>query len=190
MSFGFQSTFSVNNYDNKKTENNNHEVLNMDTYFDAVILAIQNPAVCDDWVDILTPQLFRTSKYCCDKDLVILRTFLMQDHCDDKVFYDMVNFINYRNRSVAVVLNGVPELQLLDFNNIVLLDLLLNLATIEIHLVEENVSIIDITNQDELKLWSEYTHTNPEQMKWLRDGMYINRDLQLNLDRGVHVNRL
>ena len=60
----------------------------------AVVLINQNPNFVDDGIDILTPQLFRTTKYCLKKDLVIWDTFFMQDHFDDTPFYEMINFIN------------------------------------------------------------------------------------------------
>lgn len=154
----------------------------------AVVLINQNPNFVDDGIDILTPQLFRTTKYCLKKDLVIWDTFFMQDHFDDTPFYEMINFINCFVQSIAVVLDGSLELQILDFKKIVMLDLLLNLGKIEIHLVKENVSITDTKNQDELKMWSAYTNTNPKRMKWIRDGIYLTRDLDLNFKNGIRVN--
>lgn len=154
----------------------------------AVVLINQNPNFLDDGIDILTPQLFRTTKYCLKKDLVILDTFVMHDYCDNTPFYEMINFINDFYQNVAVVLDGGLELQILDFNKIVMLDLLLNLGKIEIHLVKENVSITDTKKQNELKLWSQYTNTNPKRMKNIRDGIYLTRDLNLNLENGIRVN--
>lgn len=154
----------------------------------AVVLINQNPEFVDDGIDILTPQLFRTTKYCLEKDIVIWDVFCMQGYFDDTPFYEMINFISYFVQNIAVVLDGGLELQILDFNKIVMLDLLLNLGKIEIHLVKENVSITDTKNQDELKKWSAYTNTNPEQMKLIRDGIYLTRDLGLNLENGIRVN--
>ena len=163
--------------------------IKMCNYFDAIIFATQTPYFPSEGLDILTPQLFRTAKYCCDKDLVILKTFLEYDPDNNKeTFYQMINYINMLHRTIAVVFDSAECLPTHDFEKIVMLDLLFALAAIEIHLVKENVSIIDIKNKDELKLWSAYTHTNPEQMKWVRDGIYLHRDLKLDLYHGLKTN--
>lgn len=159
------------------------------TYFNAVIFATQTSYFPAEGPDILTPQLFRTTKYCCDKDLVILKTFLEYDPDNNKTtFYQMINYINMLHRDIAIVFDSAECLPIHDFGRIVMLDLLLEFASIEIHLVKENVVLMDMQNKDELKLWSEYTHTKPEQMKCVRDGIYLFRDLKLNLDYGLKTN--
>lgn len=152
----------------------------MNTFFNAVIFANQTPCVSNDELD-LTAQLFRTTKYCLNKDLVILKTFLEYDNMNDEItFYQMLKYINRLHKTVAVVFDSADHLPIHNFKQIVMLDFLLNNGSIEIHLVEENVSIIDIKNKDELKLWSKYTHTNPMKMKKLRRDIDNHKDLKLN----------
>ncbi|MBE6460565.1 MAG: hypothetical protein E7007_01495 [Alphaproteobacteria bacterium] len=161
----------------------------MSNYFDAIIFASQNPCFPGDENDTLTPQLFRTAKYCFDKDLVIIKTFLECNPLDDdKTFYHMINYINSLHQSVAVVFDSAEQLPTHDFGKIVILDFMLDTTTIEIHLVKENVALIDTHKQCELNLWSKYTHTNPKRMKSIRDGIDLYKELRLNTDYGLRTN--
>ena len=159
----------------------------MDTQFPAIIFARQNLFFKQDKVDTLTPQLFRTTKYCLKKDLVILQTFF-ETHPSDYVFYKMINYITDLHKTVAVVFDSAKQLPTYDFGRIVLLDFLFSTSTIEIHLVKENMVLMDIKSEYESKMWSKYTNTHPKKMQWLRNGIDVYKYLELDTTNGLHTN--